>query len=221
MGTNFRGKSPGYHNINNAKFCPKKEDGTPDDANIIRLPYSKTLALSPLLERQDVYADGRNVLAIPSDQGYEGSYGTTDQDIGLETALGFAEELAGGLGTLKMTGYRRGYMYYEFKRALEDGRNYVVKAWLYDAEFGKAAISNETDTNTLTMGTTSYPLRVYGTPALDDEGKPVTDELGNEKVVIMMISLPGDDDYTTFGDAVPLPKVKPPEETGEPEPPEA
>lgn len=87
-------------------------------------------------------------------------------------------------------------------------------------EIGKPDINHETDTTTLTLGAYSYPLRVYGTPALDKEGKPVTDDLGNQKVVMLMRSLPCDIDYGTFGDAVQIPKLKaeaPPEDPETPE----
>lgn len=200
-------KSAAYHGIDNAAYAVRGVDNAPG-TEIKKLLYAKSIALSAIIDRQDVYADDRLIMAIPADQGYEGTFGTTDQDIPFETDVGLVMVLSSGVANVKMTGYTRFDFYHEFKRHLSTGQAYTVKAWVLNCEAGKADINNETDTNTLTIGTYSYPLRVYGEKVLDAAGtNPFRDALGNEKVATIIRAMPGDEGYDEFEKTVPVPKI--------------
>lgn len=206
MAGKVRSKAAGYHGVQNMKFAPKA-DGAYSES-ILDMKYAKSINPSALLEAAEQYADNRLVCRIPSDTGYEGEIGTTAPDPEVEKAAGFTLEGAGGLITTNITSYLRGALYYEFLENDEDGKQSVVKVWMFNVEIGKGSQSYTTDQASLTFGSYSYPFRAYGDTLKDAEGTgDYVDERGVGRTAFMITARPDDDGYATFGDTVPVPKV--------------
>lgn len=201
-------KSPiAYHGIEGVKFAPKAADGYA--ADFIPMPYAKNLGFTSLLEDAEVYSDNRLTLRVPNDKGYTIEFGSTGPNPELEKAAGYAIEGANGLVSANVVTYITGAVYYEFTEVGEDKRPYKVKVWAYEVEVGKGTPTHATDGKSIEFGEYKYPGTVYGATLMDDKGtKPYLDDLGMGRTAFMYYARPGDDGYATFGDAVPVPKVK-------------
>ena len=160
MAGKTRSKAAGYHGVQNMKFAPKKS-GTYDTA-LLDMKYAQSINPSALLEAAEQYADNRLVCRVPSDTGYEGEVGTTAPDPELEKAAGFALEGANGLITTNIASYLRGALYYEFLELDEDGKQSVVKCWMFNVEIGKGSATYTTAKGSVEFGAYSYPFRAYG-----------------------------------------------------------
>lgn len=178
MAGKTRSKAAGYHGVQNMKFAPKKS-GTYDTA-LLDMKYAQSINPSALLEAAEQYADNRLVCRVPSDTGYEGEVGTTAPDPELEKAAGFALEGANGLITTNIASYLRGALYYEFLELDEDGKQSVVKCWMFNVEIGKGSATYTTAKGSVEFGAYSYPFRAYGDPLKDSEG---TDDYKDERGV--------------------------------------
>ena len=157
MAGKTRSKAAGYHGVQNMKFAPKKS-GTYDTA-LLDMKYAQSINPSALLEAAEQYADNRLVCRVPSDTGYEGEVGTTAPDPELEKAAGFALEGANGLITTNIASYLRGALYYEFLELDEDGKQSVVKCWMFNVEIGKGSATYTTAKGSVEFGAYSYPFR--------------------------------------------------------------
>ena len=206
MAGKTRSKAAGYHGVQNMKFAPKKS-GTYDTA-LLDMKYAQSINPSALLEAAEQYADNRLVCRVPSDTGYEGEVGTTAPDPELEKAAGFALEGANGLITTNIASYLRGALYYEFLELDEDGKQSVVKCWMFNVEIGKGCATYTTAKGSVEFGAYSYPFRAYGDPLKDSEGTDdYKDERGVGRTAYLYTCRPDDTGYATFGDTVPVPKV--------------
>ena len=197
------GNSVGFHGVEGVKYCPRVngKKGT----TIIDVPYAQNITLNTVLSNTDRHADNRLVLQIPSDDGYEGSFGASARNDDLEKAIGYLNETAAGLVKTNVPYYIRGDFFYTFKAEFEGASAQVFKVWLLNVQCGKTAENASTDTNSITFGAYEYPLRVYGDTAVTPSGEIYVDGNGFRRVVTMMISRPGDEGYDTFGDQVPEP----------------
>ncbi len=197
--------SVGFHGVEGVKYCPRQngQKGT----TMIDVPYAQNIALSAVLNNTDRYADNRLVLQIPSDDGYEGTFGASARNNDLEKALGYLNETAIGLLKTNIPYYSRGDFFYKFKAEFEGAPAQVYKVWLLNVQCGKTAENSDTDTNSITFGAFEYPIRVYGDDAVTSEDEPYLDENGFKRVVTMIVSRPGDSGYETFEDTVPEPVI--------------
>lgn len=126
----------------------------------------------------------------------------------LEKAAGFALEGANGLITTNIASYLRGALYYEFLELDEDGKQSVVKCWMFNVEIGKGSATYTTAKGSVEFGAYSYPFRAYGDPLKDSEGTDdYKDERGVGRTAYLYTCRPDDTGYATFGDTVPVPKV--------------
>ena len=195
--------SVGFHGVEGVKYCPRVngQKGT----TMIDVPFAQSIALNTVLSNTDRHADNRLVLQIPSDDGYEGTFGASARNDDLEKALGYMNETATGLLKTNVPYYSRGDFFYTFKAEFENAPAQVYKVWLLNVQCGKTAENASTDTNSITFGAYEYPLRVYGDDAVTSSGEAYLDSNGFRRVVTMMVSRPGDDGYDTFGNQVPSP----------------
>ena len=201
-----RKKAAGYHGVQNMKFAAKSSTGYA--AEPLEMKYAQSINPSALLEAAEQYADNRLVCRVPNDRGYEGEIGTTAPDPELEKAAGFALEGASGLITTNIASYLRGALYYEFLEVDEDGKQSVVKVWMFNVELGKGSATYTTDRDSLEFGSYTYPFRAYGDKLMDDEGTAeYVDEKGLGRTAYLYTCRPDDTGYSTFGDSVPVPKV--------------
>lgn len=197
----------GYHGVENVKYAPKtdKEYTT----SFIPLANAKNLGFTSTLEDSELYADNQLLARIPNDKGYTAEFGTTALLPDLEKAAGYSIDAASGVIGSNVVQYLRGALYYEFTEIGADKKSYKVKVWAYNAEIGKGALNHSTDEKSITFGEYKYPITIYGDPLMDAQGaKAYIDELGMGRMAFMYTSRPWDTGYETFGDAVPIPKVK-------------
>lgn len=200
-------KPIGYHGIENVKFAPRSAEGYATE--FIELSNAKSLGFTSSLEDAELYADNKLLARVPSDKGYGVEFGTTAPLPELEKAAGYAIDGANGVIGANVVQYISGALYYEFTEVGQDKRSYKVKVWAYNAEIGKSAPSHATDGKSLEFGEYKYPGTIYGDTLMDDKGtKAYIDELGMGRTAFMYTARPGDAGYETFGDTVPVPKVK-------------
>lgn len=203
-----RQKAAGYCGIENVKFAPKQADGS-YATELLWFKYAKSLSLTPQVSSTEQHADNRLLFKVPSDTGYTGELGTTAADPELEKLAGHAMEGASGLIGVDMTSYLRGAMYFEHIIYEETAKAKRVKVWLFNVEVGKGAETYNTKQNSLELGAYAYPVTVVGDKAMAADGTTeYVDEYGMGHTAFRLASYPGDADYATFGDAVPVPKVK-------------
>jgi hypothetical protein len=209
MAENYKAQSPAYHGIRNAKYCVRGEDGAAG-STVADLSFAKSISFEPAVETLDVYANDQKVLALISDKGYSGEFGTTAQDRAFETSLGQAIEVESGTADINIIGYKRFDMYYEYTEYTSSNNlPYTVKVWVLNAEASKATKEYNTNEDTPTIGEYLYPITVYGDKILDKEGtNTYKDANGNELVATRVIAVPSDTGYATFGDSVPKVKMK-------------
>lgn len=206
MAGKVRSKAAGYHGVQNMKFAPKADGAY--SKTMIPMEYAQSINPSALLQAVEQYADNRLVCRIPSDTGYEGEIGTTAPDPELEKAAGFALEGANGLITTDITNYLRGALYYEFLETDEDGKQSVVKVWMFNVEIGKGSQNYTTDQASISFGTYTYPFRAYGDPLKSAEGTgDYLDERGVGRKAYLYTARHDDEGYAAFGNTVPVPKV--------------
>lgn len=201
MSIDYKKQAAAFHGIRTLKYAIRSADsksGTPK-----QLPYAKSISFDTQIDSEPIYANDRTILAAVSDQGYTGNIGTTAPDTELETALGQSMAINGNTADVKINGYNRADIYYEFTQKTENGINYVVKVWVFNVEIGKASKTHETDENTPKIGEYQYPTTVYGDELQTINGEPYEDENGNRKAILRLISYPDDENYATFGNSVP------------------
>jgi len=207
MDKNFKDKKAiAGHGIEGAKFALR--GASPKVLKPVL--YSKAIGLNSLLQKQDLYADNRNIGSVPSDMGYDGTYTTTAQDRAFETALGFLLETEKGLVTPDLTVYKKIDLYYEYKELLEEGDDYTVKVWLLNVEVGKPSVQQSTDANNITTGDYVYPIKIMGDYIMSEENEPEAfyrDDNGNKKKALFIRSLPGVEGYKDFEKSVPVPVI--------------
>lgn len=205
--SNVKPQAAAYHGIANAKYAFRSADGKPG-TTVNDLMYAKSISFEPQVEEQPVYANDQKVLALVSDKGFTGSLGTTAQDRVLEKGLGHVVDTAQGVATVNLITYKRCDLYYEYKETVP-GATYTVKVWVLNVEVSKpSSVEHNTDEENPTIGEYAYPITVYGDKIMSATGNtPYRDANGNELVATKVISLPGEDGYDTFGDAVPVVKM--------------
>ena len=203
-----RKKAAAYHGVEGVKFALKTSTGYAEGEEMLPVLYAKSLNPSSLLEAVEQYADDRLLFRVPNDKGYDVELGTTGPDQELEKAAGYAMEGASGLISVSQVAYARGALYYEFKERDESGQPSMVKCWMYNVEVGKGTGTYTTDESSVTFGTYTYPMRVYGDPLMDSAGTAkYVDEKGLGRTAFLYTCRPGETGYDTFGDSVPTPKV--------------
>ena len=198
----------GYHNAADGGYSIKGAE----PAAVETMEYVQSIALEPQGNDTPQYANGRLIGGVKVDNGYSGSVGTTARDPKFEEAQGFTCQTAeGNTATISNVGNKRTNYHYSFKETQDDGTEQVIKVWLLNCSFGKAAINNSTDKESVEFGAYSYPVTVYGEPVMDSEGKnEYVDDNGNKVQAYMILAKPGDSNYKDFFATVPTPKMPAP-----------
>ena len=207
---NYNNQSAGYHGIKNAKYAIREEL---DTVGIVVVPieYAKSISFDPTIEQQPVYFNDTKIMAIVSDQGYTGAFGTSAQDRGFETALEHIAPVSNGIADIMLNGLKRFDMYYEYQEKSKSGIKFTVKVWVLNVETTKSAKAHNTDTNSVTLGEYSYPMTVYGDKIKNATGDEIyRDENGNEITATRIISVPSDTGYADFDKTVPVAKMPTP-----------
>ena len=200
-----KSKPLAYAGIRNGRYSKRLADGK-RGTDAKGLPYAISLVLNPAFSVQDRYADDRKIIAIPSDQGYTGTYGCTGQDVDFELDLGQLIALDNGtIAAVKVTYMERFDLYFEYTVHPTGARAFTVKAWVLGVELGKPSMTHNTNTESVTMGDYQYPLTAYGETVMGENDEPYRDAEGFERVALIVKSVPGDADYANFHKAPPEP----------------
>lgn len=208
MAENYKNQSPAYHGIRNAKYSVRGDDGAAGSA-VVSMAFAKSISFEPAVETLDVFANDQKVLALISDKGYTGEFGTTAQDRAFESAIGQSIEIANGTADVNLIGYKRFDLYYEYTEYTSSNVPYTVKVWVLNVEASKATKEYNTNEDTPAIGEYLYPITVYGEKIKDSEGTGTyKDANGNELVATRIIAVPSDEGYAAFGDAAPEVKMK-------------
>lgn len=195
-----------FSGIRNPRYCMRNEDGS-IGAEVKDLPMASGLTLTPQFNTQAGYANDTKIYAIPSDQGYQGTYGCTGQDEAFERALGMIIDGDDGLPySVGLQFFKKFDLYYEFTLKPEKGNAFIVKRWVYGVEIGKPTWQHDTNKDQASIGQYQYPITVYGEKLMDDV-KPYTDEYGFEYNAYFVRAIKSDSEYKEFGtNPPPVPK---------------
>ena len=192
------------HGISNVKYAERIGENS-YDATINDFLYTTNIGLTTIFSTQDVYADNKLLLRIPSDQGYDGQLGSTAPDPDFEVASGMQIKLDDGTtAAIKQTGFKRMALYYEISIETEGGTK-VIKVWLLNATFAKANETNATDTAQVTLNDVVYPFTVYGEDVMSTATEKYRDENGVGATALRVVSMPGETEYADFEKSVPKP----------------
>lgn len=196
-----------FSGIRNPKYCMRNADGT--IGTVVKdLAIAQGLTLTPQFNTQPGHGNDTKIYAIPSDQGYQGTFGCTGQDEAFEKELGMIitgdKELQYSVG---IQYFKRFDLYYEFTLQPEKGNAFIVKRWVYGVEVGKPTWQHDTNKDQASIGQYQYPLTVFGEKMMDTttEGSPVPyrDENGFEYNAYFVRSIKTDADYKNFGTTPP------------------
>lgn len=193
-------------NIQNAKYALLKSGGTYDTP--IDLGTSTKIALQRDASVKKIYGDGRRIAAIVNDKGETGTLTQNNINDGYEVAMGRKLQTANGLASIKQTKNITHALYFETCGYAEDGSMPVAKTWLYGVTSSAPSENYEQNTDDINESTFDLPLEIVGTNLMSSDGTAkYKDDKGNEVIVTRLTVYPGDADYDTFGNSVPVPKM--------------
>lgn len=192
------------YNIKNLKYAMKGELGTYEEPKL--LAFANSLSLEADFDELKIFGDGRAIAILPDDKGFTGILSVTDIAEDYEIDCGRAKRIQGGIADIQQRASKEHAIYYELD-AQEDGKNFVIKTWLFGCYSGRPSETYQQSQEDHTVNFYDYPLTVVGTTLKNDDGtKEYVDENGNTYRITRVSAYPGDTDYDTFGDNVPEPK---------------
>ena len=183
-----------FHGIKDTVFAKKENDAyiAPISIDFVKsLSYQKQQN-----ESTKVHANNVQIDEIPNGGYADGAIGCTANSVPLETALGVLNDTNIGLVEVLEDTLIRGAIGYTVTVRDPDTKKPVdVKAWILNATISTAGQeTNETDTDTKTIGSITYNYKAYGEEST----------VGAEKRTIIRIkSFPGDANYENFLETVP------------------
>lgn len=192
-------------NIKNAAYAIKNGTGY---ASKVSIGYSDSISLEADYAEKIIYGDGRKLVTLPNDKGKTGTLGLLAVDEAYEIAMKRRMKTANGTAEIKQTASVEHALYFEFDFMDEDGTQKTGKTILYGVTSGRPSETLNQTTEDINNNTISYPLTIKGTPLMSSAGStPYTDSNGNGVYVWQETSIPGDTNYTTFGNTITAPKA--------------
>lgn len=201
------GKTLVQHNVSDAVYAVRAEDGTP--GTVKPMTYMNTFSKERAPQTTAIYGDGVMQDEIVVENTISGNAGTTARDIDFEKDMGFSKELASGIAEMAMTSLVR--CDYGFKTSVKEAGKpeKVKKVWVLNAAFRPANESLTQDQDSITQSTFEYPYTAYGDYLKDSAGtSDYVDENGAKHKVFTLSCMPGEEGYNTFLENVPIPKIK-------------
>lgn len=194
-------------NIKNVKYAIKDDTldtfGAPKD-----LAYADSISLEADYEETKLYGDGQILAVLADDKGKTGSLSVINIEKHYEIDMKRSLEIDGGLAEVQQRSSVDHAIYFEVD-ALSNGTAITIKRWLFGVTTGKASEAYNQTTDSPTINNYEYPLTILGVNLQAGTGSAdYVDENGNTVKVFSMTSFPEDTGYSTFGNAVPVPKVK-------------
>jgi len=194
-------------NVKNVKFAMVDEETglykTPED-----LAYANSLSLEPDYSEQPIYMDGEKMDVLIDDKGKTGELSVMNKEPEYEIACGRLIEVEEGYADIQQDNSIQHAIYYEVN-ARRNGVTITLKSWLYNCVSGQAAESYQQNQDSRTINPFAYPLTIMGVNIKKSTGdEDYFDEKGNTKKVTRITAYPESPGYATFGDTVPIPKMK-------------
>ena len=185
-----------------------------DGSTVKPLGYLTAISTEKNINTKDIYGDGEIILSQMNDKGSTGSLEMTARDDDFEKDLGFEMEIEQGLAEAQVLGnvdIAVGAECYIVVKDKTSGKavQKTKKVWWLNVNVAPAGTSLSQNTDTTNEATVSYPLTIKGTNLLGRDGTSAyVDENGNTRKVFKISCLPGNANYETFLDTVPIPRAK-------------
>lgn len=174
------------------------------------LTYMNTLTKDRNVTVKNLYGDGELQDSLSSDRSVSGAVGTTARDTDFEKDLGLVMETdGGGLAEVAVKSTQRVNIGFETEYKEKDMPVKTKKVWILNVQISPPNESLTQNQDDITESTYDYNYTGYGVNLKDSEGTAdYVDENGNTVRIYTATALPEDDNYATFLDSVPSPKVK-------------
>lgn len=206
MAIDKTGKTLVGFNVKNGQFAVKTSSGydTP-----VSLTWLTRFAKDKNLSTKEIYGDGQLQITLVNDKGFTGSIGMTAQDLEYNKAMGFAQDIDGGLAEIKQLSVVDHAIYFETDFIGKDGITKTKKVWVFGVTVQAPSESLDQNTTDINESTVEYAITIQGINLKNATGDAdyVDAETGQTVKCFTYSKVPTDDGYDTFGDSVPAPKV--------------
>lgn len=192
-------------NVQNIKYAVQKADGTFDTP--VNYGTAIKMALEANTSTKDIFGDGRRIASIVNDKGKSGTMTTNNVSDDYEIAMGRKILTAVGLADIQQRKNIKHAIYFETCGLDEDGAMPIAKSWLFGVTSSRPSESFDQNTDDINESSFDTALTIGGTNLLNADETHYVDEKGNELLVWQLTVTPEDEGYSTFGDAVVLPKM--------------
>lgn len=201
------GKTLVAFNVKNGVYAIASDDG--GAATVKPLTYMNTFSKERAPQTKKIYGDGEEQETLVNEKTMSGTLGVTARDKEFERDLGFTEEMANGEGEVALASLKRAHIGFETEVKEKGKPAKVKKVWVFNAEVMPASESLTQNQDDITPSTADYSYTAYGVNKKNSTGtSDYVDENGQTKKVFTLSSMPGETDYETFLESVPIPKMK-------------
>lgn len=198
------GKVLTQFNVKNAVYALAGASGS-----VKPLTYMNTFTKDRNVTVKNLYGDGELQDSLNSDRSITGAIGTTARDMDFEKDLGLAVEVSGGgLAENAVVSSVRVNIGIETEYKEKGQPVKTKKIWILNAQITPPNESLTQNQDDITESTYDYNYTGFGVNLKAAAGTDdYIDENGMPKRVYTVSSVPGDADYATFLDSVPVPKM--------------
>lgn len=192
-------------NVRNAKYAFPLADGGWGDF----LPFGTAtkMALETDASTKDVYGDGERIIHYNNEKGKTGTLTLNNICNAYEIACGRKILTDSGLADIKPLKNTPHVVYFEIYEMNGNNEISVAKVMLYNVTSSRPAESYDQNNGDINESTFDVPLIIDGVAMLATDGAVYKDDKGNEVRVWQVMKTPDMDGYSTFGDAVVIPKM--------------
>lgn len=194
-------------NVKNGQFALKQTTGyaTPQP-----LTWLTRFSKEKNLSTKTIYGDGELQITLVNDKGFTGTIGMTTQDSDYNKALGFMQDIDGGVAEVKQLSIVNHALYFETDFCGADGVTKTKKVWVFGVETQAPSESYDQNTEDINESNVEYQITIKGTPLKDSTGEAdYKDPTTGQFVKCWTYSkVPTDTGYDTFENSVPVPKMK-------------
>lgn len=198
------GKDLAQFNVKNAVY---NIDGT---SEVKPLTWMNTFTKNRNVNVTALYGDGEVQVSLYADTTISGAIGTTARDEEFEKAIGLAVALAdSSLGEVAVNSVKKINFGFETEIVGKNGIVKVKKVWVFNVQVSPPSESLTQTQENITQSTVDYNYTGYGVNAQNAEGTGdyVNLETGKTVRVYTASKKPNDENYATFLDSVPTPKM--------------
>lgn len=198
------GKDLAQFNVANAVYAVADAEGT-----VLPFTYMNTFSKERGIQTQNLYGDGELQDILYADKSITGIIGATARDKDFEKAVGFREDDGnGGSDEIAVKDVKK--IHFGFETTIkEKGKPPRAKrVWVFNVAVVPPNESLTQNQDNVTLSTFDYNFTGYGIYKKDAQGESdYVDANGQRTKVFTMSSEPGDANYETFLESVPIPKM--------------